>query len=134
MNSTIPRRLVPPTNNLDRGHNRTVRVQTEVRFFSSEIKKKGKEKKKIQPQKRGRSPAAAAIQIRNYSEAKATLSCLPKDTPAFEYESASQMEAAARSVDDGGGGYNAYLIITGSATVEHKESDYAVQPRNLPEA
>ncbi|EGD95382.1 hypothetical protein TESG_08378 [Trichophyton tonsurans CBS 112818] len=79
-----------------------------IYLYIHKIKKKGKEKKKIQPQKRGRSPAAAAIQIRNYSEAKATLSCLPKDTPAFEYESASQMEAAARSVDDGGGGYCAF--------------------------
>ncbi|EFR05554.1 hypothetical protein MGYG_08570 [Nannizzia gypsea CBS 118893] len=129
------------------------------------------------------------------SEAEDALKCLPKDTPVFKYEGASQMEAAARSVDDGSGGYcvfhdvvdslilldckqkgikrrefftkskilitkmltqahevatewiqeemvakissmsmkfHAYLVGIGSATIEHKEPDYAVRPLNLP--
>ncbi|EZF32846.1 hypothetical protein H101_03556 [Trichophyton interdigitale H6] len=42
---------------------------------------------------------------RRDSEAEVALRCLPEDTPVFKYESTSQMEATARSVDNGSGGY-----------------------------
>ncbi|DAA74806.1 TPA_exp: Uncharacterized protein A8136_2224 [Trichophyton benhamiae CBS 112371] len=56
------------------------------------------------------------------SEAEAALSCLPKDTPVFKYESASQMETAARSVDNGSGGYCVfYNVVDGLILLNTKQ-------------
>lgn len=45
------------------------------------------------------------------SEAEAALACLPKQTKVFQYESASQMEAAANNVDAAEGGYSVFLNV-----------------------
>ncbi|KAK2794130.1 hypothetical protein FQN52_009212 [Onygenales sp. PD_12] len=72
---------------------------------------------------------------RRDSEAEAALDSLPKNTPVCKYDTPSQMEAAARSVDDGG--YCVFLDVPESLIFDDrrkmgiKRTDYFCKPKIL---